>query len=297
MNTIKKSYDELKKKYDKKQDVLSELSEVSSHSLSKLENECQKINFCRSNDKKEYFVYELDGVLSRPINKNLLLTCEQFNDLWTKFFDSIDSEKHSSSFEVDSINKVLYTAIIGFSAAFDIWKPTSRKTPGTYFEILLGSVISKFLPEFTRKKFITLPKNKGPEKSEPDEKVSTDIVFEKDSYGIVIPAKITTRERIVQPYAHQLILDAVFGNGHYKSILLSVSETQRDEKNLLVNDICVPGTIKLFQQHMANLSGLYYLDPPSRYCEDDITNIVNVSNYGELLTQDLKLIVDSFKSK
>jgi hypothetical protein len=148
---------------------------------------------------------------------------------------------------------------------------------------LLGSILSAFLPQHKRGKFISLP--------EFGEKVSTDIVLDDGVLGIVFPAKITTRERIVQPYAHQRILDSVFGDARYKSVLLCVSETQRDDKKQGVNNICVPGTIKLFQAHLSKLSGLYYLDPPVRYLQDDILSLVPVGDFGKLFKTALKAML------
>ena len=177
----------------------------------------------------------------------------------------------------------MYTSIISFSACFDIWKPKSRKVPGTHFEILVGSLLTQLIPKFSRSKFISLPKQ--------TEKVTTDIVFDNGEIGLIFPAKITTRERIVQPYAHQRILDSIFGESRYKTCLLCVSETQRDDRKALVNDICVPGTIKLYQDHLSKLSGLYYLDPPKRYTDSDITDRINVGDYGQLFRTDLNKLI------
>jgi hypothetical protein len=121
--------------------------------------------------------------------------------------------------------------------------------------------------------------------------VATDIVFEYCGKGVVIPAKITTRERIVQPFAHQKILDGVFGVGRYISLLICVSETQRSDKDGRVNEICVPGTITLFQKHLAQLNGIYYLDPPQRYLALNAKNIVSVQSLGFLFAEGLANIL------
>jgi hypothetical protein len=109
---------------------------------------------------------------------------------------------------------------------------------------------------------------------------------------IVFPVKITTRERIVQPFAHQRILDSVFGEGQYKSVLVCVSETQRDKENN-VKEICVPGTIRLFQKHLARLSGIYYLDPPERYLNADLQEVISVGTLGQLLTSTLPELIQA----
>lgn len=226
---------------------------------------------------KHYFCY-FSEKYSRPVATNLfILEPQEFVFLWDRLFSGIDEINHSCSLDEISIDRVIYTAIMSFAICFDIWKSESRKTPGTHFEILLGSTLDLFLRGFARSKHIVLPEL---------DKLSTDIAFSNEGITLVFPAKTTTRERIVQPYAHQRILDSL-SPGKYKSILLCVSETQRDNKNTKVNDICVPGTIKLYQAHMSNISGIYYLDPPQRYLQDDILELVKVSTIGHLLKYDL----------
>jgi hypothetical protein len=145
----------------------------------------------------------------------------------------------------------------------------------------MGSLLGRLLPEHKRTKEAHL--------LEEDESVSTDILFARmdKSKTLVIPAKITTRERIVQVFAHQRILDSVHGAGNYVSILVSASETQRDGKKNRANMICVPGTIKLFQKHLAAIGGMYYIDPPGRYLAADMTAILPVNTIGYLLTKEL----------
>ncbi len=284
IDSILSEHKKLKKSYDQGESPLLELRNISIECIEKLNEELDFVQYGRA-DEKEYIVYFNQHNKSRPVNKNLFINDSSlFEKQWNLFLESIDSEKHSCEMEVEEINRVIYSSIISFSVCFDVWKPKSRKTPGTHFEVLLGSVLKQFLLEYSREKFVSLPRQ--------EEKVSTDIVFDLNGAGIVIPAKITTRERIVQPYAHQRILDSIFGEGRYKSILLCVSETQREDDKKIVNDICVPGTLKLFQEHLSKLSGLYYLDPPNRYMRKDIAGLITVGDYGKLLKIDLANLVN-----
>lgn len=283
IDSITKKHKKLKEVYDKGNSPLDELSNLAVECLFWISSQTEKEQYKRLDDKK-YLIYSSKKSKSRPVNSALFIeSSEDFQKEWRELLGSIDAEKRSSFLPEDQINKLIYTAIMSFCICFDIWKPKSRKTPGTHFEVLIGSLLQQFLPDFSREKFVTLP--------EQDEKVSTDIVFDGGGKGLVIPAKITTRERIVQPYAHQRILDSIFGESRYRSILLCVSETQRDDDNCHVNDICVPGTLKLFQAHLSKLAGLYYLDPPSRYMNKDISDLIVVGNFGKLLKNDLKILV------
>jgi len=283
MRHIAAQHKSLKKTYDGGGSPLEGLRDLSAYCIRLLHSDTQTLKYDRK-DEKEYFVFEGENK-SRPINERLWIPdTEKFSSYWDSLLNSFDEEEFTSTLGAETINRTIYTAIISFAACYDVWKNKSRKTPGTHFEVLLGSILSQFLPGFTRAKFVPIPNQ--------SEKISTDIVFDNGEIGFIIPAKITTRERIVQPYAHQRILDSVFGSERYKSILLCVSETQRDDDNQLVNDICVPGTVKLYQAHLSSLSGIYYLDPPTRYCAPDITELVAVSDYGQLLTQGFKSLVE-----
>ncbi len=196
---------------------------------------------------KSTWVFEVNGRLSRPYLPSLFTSSpSDFSKRWLRTLRAIDAGKKSVCQSPDEVNTVLYAAMTAYSVCFDLWNPGARKTPGTFFEILLGSVMGMVLPSYERTKFIPIP-GVG-------QNVSTDIVFScpRTNRGLVIPAKITTRERIVQPFAHQRILDSVFREGHYRSVLMCVSELQRATND--INEICVPGTIKLFQKHLAPLA-------------------------------------------
>ena len=254
---------------------------VGRHAVEKLVEETS-LNFLSQLHGKDYSECRHNDSFCRPfLAGQFIQSASDFQKRWKVMLDARRPDKEAIELPPEEINTVLYTAIAAFSACYDIWKPMSRKTPGTFFELLLGSVLEGILPRHKRSKFIPIPNQ--------SEKVSTDIVFSTDNpneAGLVIPAKITTRERIVQPYAHQRILDAVFGKGKYKSVLMCVSEIQRKVDNT-ANEICVPGTIRLFQSHLASLDGIMYLDPPYRYLQDDVTGVVRVGKIGDFLASGL----------
>ncbi|KAF5032904.1 hypothetical protein DSECCO2_612320 [anaerobic digester metagenome] len=279
METIEKLFKQVKSAYDQDQNPIDGVADVVATCIDKL-NESNKRLQSKANDK-EYWVFYEGGNISRPYLPGMLVLDKQtFSLAWTSMVKSINPGTGLIDMDTESVNKTIYTGIMSFALVYDLWKPTSRKTPGTFFEVILGSIMSAMLPGHTKTKHIILPGQV--------ENVSTDIVFQPKDGGssIVIPAKITTRERIVQPFAHQRILDSVFGEGKYKSILVCVSETQRNEDSG-VNDICVPGTVRLFQSHLAKMYGIYYLDPPSRYLKEDIIEVIKVGSLAEFLTKDI----------
>lgn len=278
MKRIEIFFKKLKQDYDSGRDPIDEIIKLGAYSLDKLNTEA-KIKEQGQVGRKAYNIYTLNGEYSRPfladayVHKPLYL-----EKMWGRIIKSVNTKTRSIDVESIFIDRCLYTSVMSFACCYDLYKRSSRKTPGTYFEVILGSLISKILPNYIRSKHIPIPNVQ--------ESVSTDIVFSNSEKrkSLVIPAKITTRERIVQPFAHQRILDSVFGEGYYNSALLCVSEMQRDE-NDNVKEICVPNTIKLFQNYLAKLSGIYYLDPPIRYMNAELHKIVDISSIGDFLNQ------------
>ena len=208
------------------------IEHVVAHSLKLIDGiEPEYLGTC---DSKEYHVLRAGANISRPLHLPLLIRDrERFGRAWSAFQESARSGKRRYDFPPEEINRVLYSASMAFAVCYDLWKPTSRKTPGTFFEVVLGSVLQVVLPRFQRTAHVSLP--------DQTENVSTDIAFLEPDVegGLVIPAKITTRERIVQPFAHQRILDSVFGEQRFRSVLVSVSEMQRQGQEG-ANAICVP---------------------------------------------------------
>ena len=95
----------------------------------------------------------------------------------------------------------------------------------------------------------------------------TDYVFDpgRNSRKIHLPIKTSTRERAVQAWVHQLVLERIFGAGVYRGVLVVSAETKRDSRTGEVIEICVPKQLQMFQSRVAEISRVYYLDPPQVY--------------------------------
>ncbi len=282
MNKVKALIDAASQKYKTGGSANDEVRDVALRCLDLLTGvPVRELGLCGGKN----YVYLIDGAaMTRPILRDELLSAAEFRREWATLLASTDVTGRRYTKPPREANRVVYSAITAVSCAFDLWKPSSRKTPGTYFEILVGSLLQSILPGYDRLKHVILQGE--------TENVATDIVFTAPGAkgGLVLPAKITTRERIVQAFAHQRILDSYFGDQHYKSVLVCVSEMQRDEERG-ANEICVPGAIRLYQKHLAPMAAIYYLDPPTRYLQPDVTSVVPVKTLGELLTHDLSALL------
>ena len=266
---------------------------IAVHSLKLLASNATR-RFQPSANGKKYEVYQAQGASSRPILPELFLaSAEDFQTHWDKMISGIQEAENkivlTGLVQPDTAalfaDRCIYTAVVSFACCYDLWKTSSRKTPGTFFELVLGGILSKLLPHHTRSKHIRLPGNV--------DDVSTDIVFSSPGlHHLIFAAKITTRERIVQPFAHQRILDSVFGEDVYRTLIVCISETQRDDNRNCVNDICVPGTVKLFQRHLASIDYICYADPPARYLAADVAEVISVKTIGWLLTEGLHAVAN-----
>jgi len=277
-----------------------------------------------------YSVFSLrEDCLSRPIRAELYIldkaTYQQEHDHLT----TILRKKDHAWQETDYLqaNRVVYTAVMSLACCFDLWQRSSRKTPGTFFEFFFAGLLQTVMPDAVFSKHISLvsivddPEVKADatveelavateeiatdddsdetiESQSGPASVSTDLVIGKkdQSGGVVVPLKITTRERIVQPFAHQRILDSAFGEGRYRSMIVCISETQLDQKTKSVKQVCVPGTIELFQRYLAPVAGIYYCDLPQRYGSASMEKIVRVSTIGHFF-DDLVALLSEITSQ
>ena len=70
---------------------------------------------------------------------------------------------------------------------------------------------------------------------------------------------------MVQVWAHQRVIDGVYGVGRFKGILVVLTETKLDTRTLQVVEICLPNQWQVYQMFIAQLTRVYYLDLPDRY--------------------------------
>lgn len=281
MNYLKDFIDSASVKYNANQDHMSEVNQTIDYALTRLKQYANYTSFGKYSGKSsvDYNAFSCNGVTSRPIRPDLFMSDpNEFNAAFSALKHKIKSNLSScGDADRENANKVIYTAVMSVACCFDLWQSGSRKTPGTFFEIFIAALLKAIIKNGEFSKHIPLECD-GEKTS-----VSTDIVIKGGRGSAVIPLKITTRERIVQPFAQQRILDSFFGEGVYQSFIACISETQQDKNNSKVNHICVPGTIILYQKHLSSISGLYYCDIPERYLEDDLTSVISVKSMGDFI--------------
>ncbi len=215
---------------------------------------------------KSYFAFkhEESGRISRPVNVALYS-----NDIIPvhAFFDTLEKEKTTQEiskafalWDTNDLQKTLYSMVMAFCCARDMQANGDQKTPGTFFEYFIGYVFSKRLQvNPVRRVDIHLQNQKIP--------LTTDFLFDpgQNRKKLHVPVKTSTRERVIQVWAHQKVLDGTQGAGHYLGTPVLLTETKLDKEKLEVIEICLPDQWRIYQGYISQLTRVYYLDMPKPY--------------------------------
>jgi len=221
-----------------------------------LNDKCITVDLLSRVSGKTYFSYakrSTPNSLSRPINRALYNFNEQaISKQWRKWI-----RPGAANAELASL---LYTMAIAYGAASDLFDRNNKKGPATYFELLIGHLFARELGVNPTKQ-VSLPVSGKPVR------MTMDFLFKlgEGQPQVHLPVKISTRERVVQAWAHQRILDAAYGHAKFRGILVVFSETKLSSTARDVVEICVPDQWLAYQTFLAKMDRIYYFDMPFRY--------------------------------
>jgi hypothetical protein len=207
---------------------------------------------------KEYFAFTHGARISRAINKGLY--SGNIKE-WRGLCNAMDGND-LSTFDAEKITRILYSMAISFCASIDLING-DQKTPGTFFEYFIAY-------------FYTWRVGVEPTSSiqilnidEEDTKLPTDFVFNLGSKKpkFHMPIKTSTRERSIMLWAHQRLLDGVYGIERFIGTPVLLAETKTSTAKKEVTEICLPDQWRLYQLYIARLKRIYYLDVPAAYAK------------------------------
>lgn len=203
---------------------------------------------------KNYISFTRNDVVARPTNRDLFkLDPGYVEDRWRSW-----QEKPTAT----GFERLAYTMALAPCLALELLNRNNKKGPATYFECLIGHLFARLLG---------LKPERHAELAVLDQRarMTMDFLFETADgvANIHLPIKMSTRERIVQAWAHQRILEKKFGHGHYQGVMVVFSETKLDSNTLDVVEICVPSQWLVYQTLLAKMECIYYFDMPIRYRE------------------------------
>lgn len=206
--------------------------------------------------KKEYFVFSEQGQKSRPLNANLFL--DGFPRKWSGLYEKFAWEKIPS----DVLPKLLYTIAAAYCAATDVLGHSDKKTPSVFFENFVGNIFAReYGINPIRQVQVAIGKDKT--------MLPTDYLFQPRSQFVKIhlPIKLSTRERSIQAWAHQRVLEGIHGVGSFVGVMVVLSETNLVSKDMSVVEVCLPDQWRLYQMYISRMTRVYYLDLPMKYGE------------------------------
>jgi hypothetical protein len=232
---------------------------------------------------KRYFAFEGSrGKISRAVNTDLFHP--RFND-WQRVVRALGLGDFQGLTEQD-ITRTVYSAAMSFCVVIDLTRKGDQKTPATYFEYLIGHLFARRLGVGPMTRLDVL--NLGLETKLPTDYVF-DLGIERPKFHL--PIKTSTRERVIQVWAHQRVLDGVYGTGRFLGTPVIMAETKTDSKTRTVTEICLPLQWRLYQMHISQLRRVYYLDVPAAYAA--LTNVfppIHVAPFGRFFIEADELV-------
>lgn len=244
-------------------------------SLEFLIDQCRPVDLVSRVSGKHYFTYSKDGIVARPANISLFLADPNVvSDLWNHWLDDTISPQDFA--------RLSYTVALTPCLAMELFDKQNKKGPATYFECYIGHLFAKSLNTNPTKR-ARLPVHGR------DVLMTMDYLFDVESmsHKVHIPVKMSTRERVVQGWAHQRLLDAAYGEGTFRGIMVLFSETKLDSRSLEVVEICVPDQWLVYQTLLAKMDRIYYFDIPARYkgLANDYPDVISIKPFGEFFTE------------
>jgi hypothetical protein len=259
----------------------SELSDailaLASLSLTFLTSRCAQVDLVSRVPGKQYFGFVREDdrkTVSRPVNGEMfILDPSAVAAQWRNWERAAGTPAAWA--------KLSYTVALAPCLALELFDRQNKKGPATYFECLIGHIFARALgTKPTKRASLRVGDTVVP--------LTMDFLFEgADGVRVHLPVKMSTRERVVQAWAHQRILDGAYGPGVYRGIMVLFSETKLDSRSHEVVEICVPGQWLVYQSLLARMARVYYFDVPSRYqaLTDGYPELIQIRRFGEFFRE------------
>ena len=140
MQTLHALFAAAKRAYDSGGTPHGPIGDTAAHAIELLAQRARSRGLAQC-DGKAYSVFEASGRVSRPFLPSLYEPDPRvFQAEWRALVQAAQPKAKCYGLAAARSNRVLYTALTAFCVCYDLWKPGSRKTPGTFFEAVLGSI-------------------------------------------------------------------------------------------------------------------------------------------------------------
>lgn len=254
------------------------IHDLALNALRFLRDECQLVTLKSLVPMKQYFAFSkprVPRIVCRPANASLFdLDPDRVSAHWQAWWEG--------KLDPADLARMSYTIALAPCLAMELYDRQNKKQPATYFECLIGHIFAKSIGTnpYTKATFMV---------RERPVKMTMDFLFDmgEGKRRIHLPVKMSTRERVVQAWAHQRLLDAAFGLNSYKGIMILFSETKLDTKKLEVVEICVPDQWLAYQVLLSKMDRIYYFDVPNVYLDlvTRFPDVMPIKNFGEFFKE------------
>lgn len=235
---------------------------------------------------KNYMVFSLTGNIvdkhSRPVNSDLYNAGNQLDATGkTKvdiFFENLLRNQIPLQSAQD-ITEALYVISMNYCCCADLVDGV-KSNGGDYFEKFIGHLYARHL-------------NREPstlmtacELDDETIQIPTDYIFNlgPNLPKFHVPVKTSTRERCVEVWAQQRILDGAYGVGRFICLLTCLAETNYVSRNHSVDIVCVPNQWINYQLFIISLVvALKYISKrvfpgtPLMFTNNDFGNLIRIS--------------------
>ena len=273
---IKEAYGEVKQqcRVDLKSNAAGcAILQLALKSLTFLVNECQQTNLVSCVPEKKYFSFRKDNIVARPANKEFFLLCpDAVSRLWERW--------QAETITTVEFGQLTYTVALAPCLALEIFDRQNKKGPATFFECYVGHLFARAVSVNPTKR-ARLPVHGR------DVLMTMDFLMDIGRKKVHLPVKMSSRERVVQAWAHQRLLDEAYGNQAYQGIMVLFSETKLDSRSREVVEICVPDQWRVYQSLLARMDRIYYFDVPVRYQEltQQLPDLISIKQFGEFFSE------------
>ncbi|MGH8646916.1 MAG: hypothetical protein ACREX4_21640 [Gammaproteobacteria bacterium] len=244
-------------------------------SLRFLVKQCRPIDLVSKVPGKQYFSFKRGKVVARPANKKYFIPDpDAITRLWKKWL--------GETITPTEFARLTYTIALAPCLAMELFDRQNKKGPATFFECYIGHLFAKSVGVNPTKR-VRLPVHGQ------NVLMTMDFLIDmgKKHRKVHLPVKMSTRERVVQAWAHQRLLNAAYGDWAYRGIMVLFSETKLDSRTLEVVEICVPDQWLAYQSLLAHMDRIYYFDIPGRYqaLTAQYPNVIAIKQFGEFFSE------------
>lgn len=244
-------------------------------SLTFLLRDCELVPLVSRVAGKRYVSFRNGGAVARAANADLLLLDpDRVRALW-------DAWQQEATDEED-FKRLSYTVALAPCLAMEIFDRQNKKGPATYFECYIGHLFARAIGTNPARR-ARLPV------ADREVLLTMDFIFDigPEHPKVHVPVKMSTRERVVQAWAHQRLLEAAYGPGAYRGVMVLFAETKLDSRNLEVVEICVPDQWLAYQSLLARMDRIYYFDVPAPYqaLTDRYPDLIGIRQFGAFFTE------------